>query len=235
MPLTFIVLAAWFPPVLTMMAIVTTWWDVYHSSLQTFGFGRIYDSKQKNDAAVGRRLDYWMNLLVYLGPVLAGAHFVDHLDMTRKDLSPFVVQRGTLSEMLCQRTPDFLQESSILSCRRDSVRRSAVRRVLSLLVLSLSAAGVSDFLAEGLADDYYVIRFNLLLGLPFVHRCLLGHELLSRLAVFCDRRVLRKTEPGAVISRESSFPYGVGHCIGLGLFHLLYCCTASGPGFFAAG
>ena len=52
------------------VGIVAVWWDVYHSSLQTFGFGRIYDAKLKNDPAAGRRLDYWMNIVLYLGPVL---------------------------------------------------------------------------------------------------------------------------------------------------------------------
>lgn len=52
------------------------WWDVYHSSLQTFGLARIYDRKQNNDPTVGRRLDYWLNLVIYAGPVLAGATLV---------------------------------------------------------------------------------------------------------------------------------------------------------------
>ena len=95
---------------LTVMAVVSVWWDVYHSSLQTFGFGRIYDSKLKNDATAGRNLDYWMNLLVYTGPVLAGAHFIDHLKLTRMsihDLSPDV---NVVAELFLQRTPDFLYE-----------------------------------------------------------------------------------------------------------------------------
>ncbi|MBI4822197.1 MAG: hypothetical protein HY791_38415, partial [Deltaproteobacteria bacterium] len=35
-------------------------WDEYHSVMQTFGFGRIYDSKLGNDPLVGRRLDLGM-------------------------------------------------------------------------------------------------------------------------------------------------------------------------------
>ena len=61
------------------VGVLAVWWDVYHSSLQTFGFGRIYDAKVKNNPTTGRRLDYWMNLFLYLGPVLAGAHFADHI------------------------------------------------------------------------------------------------------------------------------------------------------------
>jgi hypothetical protein len=60
------------------MSVLTIWWDVYHSSLQTFGLGRIYDARRGNDAAVGRRLDYLLNLLLYAGPILAGASLMLH-------------------------------------------------------------------------------------------------------------------------------------------------------------
>lgn len=62
------------------VAVLATWWDVYHSGLQTFGLGRIYDMKVGNDARVGRRLDYWLNLLLYAGPILAGATLMDHVE-----------------------------------------------------------------------------------------------------------------------------------------------------------
>src|SRR6185436_12100871 len=59
-------------------AVLATWWDVYHSSLQTFGLGRIYDARVGNDATVGRRLDYMLNLLIYAGPILAGSVLMAH-------------------------------------------------------------------------------------------------------------------------------------------------------------
>ena len=55
-----------------------TFWDVYHSGLQTFGFGRIYDRKAGNDPSVGRRLDWWLATLLYAGPILAGATMYSH-------------------------------------------------------------------------------------------------------------------------------------------------------------
>ncbi len=61
------------------VSVLATWWDVYHSGLQTFGLGRIYDMKAGNDARVGRRLDFWLNLLLYAGPILAGATLMDHV------------------------------------------------------------------------------------------------------------------------------------------------------------
>lgn len=54
------------------------WWDVYHSGMQTFGLGRIYDRKAGNDPNVGRTLDWILNTLIYLGPILAGATLLEH-------------------------------------------------------------------------------------------------------------------------------------------------------------
>ncbi len=47
--------------------------------MQTFGLGRIYDARQGNPPALGRRLDLGLNLLLYVGPILAGATLLDHL------------------------------------------------------------------------------------------------------------------------------------------------------------
>jgi hypothetical protein len=65
-------------PARTMAAALAVWWDVYHSSLQTFGIGRIFDHKAGNDPEAGRRLDWMLNLLLYVGPILGGASFVYH-------------------------------------------------------------------------------------------------------------------------------------------------------------
>lgn len=64
---------------LAIAIVVTVWWDVVHSALQTFGLGRIYDARQGNPPMFGRRLDLGLNLLLYVGPVLAGATLIDHL------------------------------------------------------------------------------------------------------------------------------------------------------------
>ena len=66
------------------MAVLATWWDVYHSSLQTFGLGRIYDVRRGNGAQVGRRLDYLLNLLLYAGPILSGATLMMHTEDFRR-------------------------------------------------------------------------------------------------------------------------------------------------------
>ncbi|MEZ4364516.1 MAG: hypothetical protein R3B48_30345 [Kofleriaceae bacterium] len=60
--------------------IVATWWDVWHSGAQTFGFARIYERNQGTPPELGRRLDFWLNQVLYAGPILAGATLFDHLD-----------------------------------------------------------------------------------------------------------------------------------------------------------
>ncbi|MBK7535431.1 MAG: hypothetical protein IPI49_08625 [Myxococcales bacterium] len=60
--------------------VVATWWDVWHSGAQTFGFARIYERNAGTAPELGRRLDFWLNQLLYAGPILAGATLVDHLE-----------------------------------------------------------------------------------------------------------------------------------------------------------
>jgi len=60
-------------------SVLATFWDVYHSGAQTFGFARIYDRKAGNDPTLGRRLDFWLNQLLYAGPILAGVTLLPHL------------------------------------------------------------------------------------------------------------------------------------------------------------
>lgn len=62
----------------TAAAALAVWWDVYHSSLQTFGIGRMFDRKASNDPEAGRALDLALNLLLYVGPILGGAMLVFH-------------------------------------------------------------------------------------------------------------------------------------------------------------
>ena len=66
--------------VLISVSVLATFWDVYHSSLQTFGFARIYDRNAGNDPQLGRRLDWGLNLLCYAGPIVAGATMLDHFE-----------------------------------------------------------------------------------------------------------------------------------------------------------
>src|SRR5690606_12367834 len=60
--------------------VVATFWDVWHSGAQTFGFARIYDRNAGNPPEAGRRLDFALQQLLYAGPILAGVTLLDHLD-----------------------------------------------------------------------------------------------------------------------------------------------------------
>ena len=66
---------------LVALTVLSVWWDVYHSAMQTFGIGRIYDLRQGNDLEVGRRLDRIWNVLFYAGPILGGAALVPHVNI----------------------------------------------------------------------------------------------------------------------------------------------------------
>ncbi len=73
-------LAMWSSPWMAIsVSVLVTWWDVYHSGLQTFGLGRIYDARAGNDPELGRRLDWGLNLLLYAGPILGGASLMAHV------------------------------------------------------------------------------------------------------------------------------------------------------------
>ncbi len=61
-------------------SVLATFWDVYHSGMQTFGLARIYDARAGNSPEVGRRLDWILNLLLYAGPIAAGASLMDHVE-----------------------------------------------------------------------------------------------------------------------------------------------------------
>jgi hypothetical protein len=81
----------WVPLVLLASCLVSTWvfvlltflgvwWDSWHSSLQTFGIARIYDLRNGMLNEKVRKLDLVLNLVIYLGPVLAGATFLDQIN-----------------------------------------------------------------------------------------------------------------------------------------------------------
>lgn len=78
---TGMMLSSW---VLVLTFVIAVWWDVYHSSLQTFGIGRIYDMRAGNSANAGRQLDRGLNLLLYAGPVVSGLTFWEHIVHLRK-------------------------------------------------------------------------------------------------------------------------------------------------------
>ena len=67
------------PWVLAASTVVATFWDVWHSGAQTFGFARIYERNHGTPPEVGRRIDFWLQQVLYAGPILAGATLMDHV------------------------------------------------------------------------------------------------------------------------------------------------------------
>lgn len=76
--------------------VVATFWDVWHSGAQTFGFARIYDRNHGAGGDTGRQLDFWLNQLLYAGPILAGVTLIDHLVV----LEEFEIFDGAFSDFM---------------------------------------------------------------------------------------------------------------------------------------
>ncbi len=87
-----LLIAMWLSPLLFgLMGIIGVYWDEWHSLMQTFGFGRIYDGKKGNDALTGRKLDMGMAfvvgllpniiLLTYLPETQVNGALVEYLEM----------------------------------------------------------------------------------------------------------------------------------------------------------
>ena len=68
------------PWIAVLSTVVATFWDVWHSGAQTFGFARIYERNAGTPPELGRRLDFWLQQVLYAGPILAGATLMDHVD-----------------------------------------------------------------------------------------------------------------------------------------------------------
>ncbi len=94
--------------------VLMIFWDVYHSAMQTFGLGRIYDVKAGNDPELGRRLDVVANLLLYAGPILGGAMLMSHVDAFHEfdGLPDVALGEWTLSSSLFTAVPPFVAGST---------------------------------------------------------------------------------------------------------------------------
>jgi hypothetical protein len=106
-PLALLVAAANSIWIAGLCGVLVVWWDVYHSSMQTFGFGRIYDAKQGNNPTAGRSLDIAMNLFMYLGPVLAGAQFARHIAVSVDNFSFLEPSESPWRDLVLQQAPSF--------------------------------------------------------------------------------------------------------------------------------
>lgn len=79
-PLVLLACMLWSVWIAIIASVLATFWDVYHSGAQTFGFARIYEVRAGNDPLAGRRRDYWLNQVLYAGPIVAGATMLAHFE-----------------------------------------------------------------------------------------------------------------------------------------------------------
>ena len=144
-------------PVLVACGVLATFWDVYHSAMQTFGLGRIYDARAGNPPDLGRRLDLGLNLLLYAGPIAAGATLLDHLEDVA-DLEQVGLVLFTRVPALAASYADYLSWAVIaiglpyVAYYLHAYRRLARQgyRVSSQKVTLLAATGICSVLAWGL-------------------------------------------------------------------------------------
>jgi hypothetical protein len=81
--------------------VLSIFWDVYHSAMQTFGLGRIYDRLLGNDPELGRRADKLLALTIYIGPVLGGALLLEHIEIL-SEFDSISHSKGSWTENVCQ-------------------------------------------------------------------------------------------------------------------------------------
>lgn len=84
---------------LAIVLVVSTYWDMVHSSLQTFGIGRIYDARAGADVDRGRTLDLWLNHVIYLGPFIAGPLWLAVLQvfaLAEREHVPFTLEAAAM-------------------------------------------------------------------------------------------------------------------------------------------
>jgi hypothetical protein len=79
-PLLLLTLLLVSPTALIIGGLVAVFWDVHHSAMQNFGLGRIYEMKAGNRPDALRTVDLRLNWVLYVGPILAGASFLTHIN-----------------------------------------------------------------------------------------------------------------------------------------------------------
>ncbi len=67
-------------------AFFALFWDELHSAFQTFGFGRLYDSRLGNDPQVGRTLDRWFCVIIEWMPHVVLVSYMTELELRQTDL-----------------------------------------------------------------------------------------------------------------------------------------------------
>jgi len=149
------------PMLLVCAAVLTVFWDVHHSAMQTFGIGRIYDMKSGTGPNVLRTTDLRLNWALYVGPIAAGfsllAHFQSFDDFSRLDWQALATMPGVIeSKAAAIRYAAIAAWAATLVWAAIEYRAAAARgyRMPAQKAALLGATGIVSICAWGLAPPF---------------------------------------------------------------------------------
>ena len=149
------------PVLLVCAAVLTVFWDVHHSAMQTFGLGRIYDMKSGNAPNVLRTTDLRLNWALYVGPIAAGFSLFTHVesfaDFGRLDWQSLATMPGVIqSHSVAIRYAAMAAWAATLAWAIFDYRAAAARgyRMPAQKAALLGATGTVSVCAWGLAPPF---------------------------------------------------------------------------------
>jgi hypothetical protein len=149
------------PVLLVCAAVLTVFWDVHHSAMQTFGIARIYDMKSGNGPRELRATDLRLNWALYVGPIAAGfsllAHFQSFADFGRLDWRTLATMPGVIeSHTTAIRCVAIAAWAATLLWAAHDYRAAAARgyRMPAQKAALLGATGTVSICAWGLAPPF---------------------------------------------------------------------------------
>jgi hypothetical protein len=139
------------PQLLLCAGVLTVFWDVHHSAMQTFGLGRIYDMKAGNKPLELRGTDLRLNWVLYVGPIAAGASLIEHLASLR-DLGPLGWTAVVAVPSLAQTHSTAIRDAAIAAWLGAAMwaawdYRAAIRRGYRLPVHKAALLGSTAFVS----------------------------------------------------------------------------------------
>ena len=174
------------PTFLVVATVAAVFWDIHHSAMQNFGLGRIYDAKAGNDAETLREVDLGLNWFLYVGPLVAGASLMWHVDFFKElsvtSLAQLAVLPGILGgEQVAIKIVGIIGWTGAIAyavyryrqATRDGYRLPAHKAALIATtgLVSLAAWGFSSpLVAIASINIYHAIQYFALVWLKEGHR-----------------------------------------------------------------
>lgn len=103
------------PVVLGAALAVVVVWDLYHSSMQTFGLARIYDARAGADVTRDRVADVWLSHAIYLGPFLAGPMLTVLVQVALAPVIPLFPAVAPVSDAMSAAAPH-IRAATLVAC-----------------------------------------------------------------------------------------------------------------------